>query len=221
MTLPADIAAQLAYLGRDVARYKDIANKEGVDFLRMLVGKLVESAALFDEWHPRLVQFAAQKRLAGPLPSTTAREALEAAMQRILQSAIENAERVPTVGRHTSVVFCVPLKYLPMLRKSWPAEVLNAIFLTPDELREFKAMCDAPESAQWWYAFQWWSIQTEIPATSMWFSHPKPKLPANVTPLFVTSGLQWGSLAGGERADLWTWDGAHEQFHSVIGDCSF
>jgi hypothetical protein len=221
MTLPSDIADRLAQLGEDAARYEWIAESEGVESLRGFVGKLVESAALFEEWHPRLQEFAEQKRSENPLPQLLATDSFTIAQHRIMQPLIEKAERVRIRGDHTSVIFYAPLNSLTLLLNSWPAAVPNAVFLTPHELRQWNEIYHRKEDAFWWYVFQWWNIEFEIPEKSIWFLDSKPSLPSNVTPMLVTYGLQWDGFAGGEHADLWAWDGKCERFIDHVGDCDF
>ena len=222
MALPPDIADQLSELGEDAARYEWIAESEGDDFLRGFVGKLVESAALFDESHPRLAEFAAQQRAANPVPQQSDADAFTLAQHRILKPLVDDAERVPIRGTHTSAIFYAPLNCLSLLLNSWPANVPNAVFLTPEEFKEWNQTYELPEGVFWWFVFQWWAIDFKISENSIWFFNSKPKtFPANVTPMLVTYGLQWGGLAGGERADLWAWDGERETFIENVGDCSF
>ena len=217
MTIPADIADQITELGEETARCEWILKTHGELLLRGFVAKLKETAGLFNEWHPRLVEFARQKRQSRPLPEPAAWDALTLAQHRILKPLIENAERVPIRGHFTSAIFSAPFSSLQLLLCSWPAEVPSAVFLTPKELQEWNKICEPPREALWWFALQWWNIESENLEKSRWFCGVPPAVPRGVTPLLVTYGMDWGDLAGGEKADLWTWDGQRERFVKNVG----
>ena len=222
MTLPDDIVETLRSLGEAPPRYAFIAESEGIEFLRFCIAKLVLSARLFDEWFPRLTAFAAAKRAENPLPPAAALSLIERAWVRILEPKILGAEHVPSRGLHTAVIFTAPLCVLHFAQSHWPGEVKNSVFLTPSELSDWHAQNDHPEKNTFsWFAYQWWDIEDEIEGKSLWFMDGPPTLPSEMTPWLVHWGLQWGDLAGGEKAELWGWNGSHEQLIDDLGDCSF
>lgn len=221
MNLPDDILVDLQRLGRDAERYSLIAEREGIEFLRRFVAKLVSSARLFDEWFPRLTAFATSKRIETPIPSEDSLSPIERAWIRILEPKIVAAEHVPVGDARTAVIFIAPLPVLGIVRAHWPGQVANAVFLTPSESAEWHSLYEHDVNAFWWFAYQWWGITEQIDESSIWFFDRTPQIPSGIVPWVVTWGLQWGDLAGGENAELWGWSGVHEHLIEELGVCDF
>ena len=219
MAIPADVLEQLKQLGEDPSQYESMAKSEGEKFLRGFVAKVVESATLFSEWHPRLLQFAKQKRDENPLPTEPELDPLVQAQRRIVKKLVDEGEHVPTNSAHTSVLFSAPWNCLSVLHKAWPAAVRNAVFLTPEEGREWSTICQPPEGAFWWFAFQWWI--TEVPDNPRFYLDDGTSGNHSLHAILVRHGLQWGELAGGERVELWTSDGTNEAFVRILEDCTY
>jgi hypothetical protein len=221
MTLPDDIVEILRSLGEAPARYASIAESQGVEFLRFFIAKLVSSARLFDEWFPRLTAFAAVKRAENPVPPAATLSPVDRAWIRILEPKIMGAEHVPSRGLHTAVIFTAPLCALQVVQSHWPGEIKNGVFLTPSESKEWHAHYVHPDGEFWWFVYQWWDIEDRIEGKSGWFWNGPPMLPSEMTPWLVHCGLQWGSLAGGEKAELWGWNGRQEELIELLGVCDY
>lgn len=218
--LPPDIINDLKRLGENESRFLRIVESEGIAYARRFVSRLLSAADLFDEWFPRLKEFSEAKRAQSPLPGPADLTAADNALRRVLQPKIFDAQHVPTRGNKTAVMFTAPLSVLPLLREAWPGTVQNAIFLTPEELGEWRGKHKHPENEFWWFAFQWWDAVFTIPNDGP-SSLKVPVLSLNEKPLVVRYGLQWGELAGGETVELWAWNGETERFVAPLWSCDF
>jgi hypothetical protein len=216
MTLPQEIVLDLEQLGVDIAPYEQLANMKGVDVVRRIVQMEVEEVTVFREWYPRLAAFAVAKRQSTPLPLPSELTEEDHAFRRILEPKIRDAERVPVRGRATAVVFTAPLCTLSIVKSQWPGSVDNAVFLTREELREWNDNHDYSASEFWWCVRQWWDVSDHDKEGST-----MPALAPDEVPWFVSSGLCWGGLAGGEDTELWAWNGRKERFVQELSVSQF
>ncbi len=142
----------------------------------------------------------------------------------ILEPKIRDAERVPCSGNYTAAFFAAPFHVLPFVVSQWPSRYRHPVFITPDELAEWRKIYDAEESDQesWWYVFQDWDAQLNPSPDSFWLRDAPVKIPTDVTPTLIVWGLCWGSLAGGHRAELWGIDRTgNESFLQDVGDVMY
>ena len=119
------------------------------------------------------------------------------------------------------MIFLAPLHALSLVQQAWPGTVRNAVYMTSEEWKEWNEVYQPSDEGFWWHALQWWSIECEIPELSIWFLEEKPVFPPGIMPMLVTYGLMWGDMAGGETADLWSWDSERETFIENLGGCDF
>ena len=197
MSIPQDLADELLRFGEEsiLVRVR-MCKSEGLFYLRNFVERLTESAALFDQWYPRLIAFAATKRQAHPFPSEHALSDFDRAVRRIVASKVPIAEHAPARPFRSATIFTAPLVALEVVQSGWPGQPPNAVFLTPDELREWDEVYSHPESAFWWFCFQWWNVDFDpLDRTHLAFGRSSPRSRRRDT-LAVTHGLLWGSQAG-------------------------
>ncbi|WP_283431300.1 hypothetical protein [Neorhodopirellula lusitana] len=176
---------------------------------------------MFDKWYPNLQDFSQTKRAATPIPRNDHFTANDVLARRILEPKIAPSERVPQRGNCCAAFFTAPLAVLPLVMNEWPSEYRNAVFLTPDELREWNSQYDEPEDARWWYCFQNWDVDFDPPSDSFWLEHSEYVIPAHARSAIATWGLSWGSLAGGVKAELWSIENGTEQLMGLLGDATF
>src|SRR5687768_14765326 len=106
----------------------------------------------------------------------------------------------------------------------WPASYRHPVFLTPDELTEWRRIYDSEETQQeaWWFVFQHWDAETNPPPDSFWLRDTPLQVPEGIVPVLITYGLCWGSLAGGDHAELWGIDAdGKERFLEDIADVTY
>ena len=222
--LTPEMGAEIDRLGLDRSWFQWVVDEEGLEFCRYCLMQQTKSSELFDKWYPRLCEFVAAKRRETPLPVGGSMELLDAATQRILEPKIRDAERVPCRGNYTAAFFTAPLHLLPIVAAEWPSSYRHAVFLTPDELAEWRKIYTAeePDQESWWFVFQDWDAQLNPSSDSFWLRDvPLPRA-SGITPVLVVWGLYWGSLAGGHRAELWGIDQAgNEAIVQDLGDVTY
>lgn len=148
----------------------------------------------------------------------------DAATKRILEGKIRDSERVPCDGDFTAAIFTAPIHVLDCVIALWPSTYRNAVFLTPDELRAWRTIYEAeePDQDSWWFVFQEWDVQLNPPSDSFWLEDSAAHCDAGMTPVLIVCGLSWGSLAGGQRAELWSIaESGSERFVGIVGDVTF
>ncbi len=221
MSLPQDILDRLQALGQAPERYEGMARSEGVDFVHRFVGELEEADRLFHEWSPRLREFAANARAANPTPTADSLSVRDKAKLPIYASLINKAERLPQ-RRQNEVLLCsIPFVGIATAISLWPGNDDRCILLTPDEQREWQTIYDHPPAAFRWFTEYWWHIEDPPRPNGPWTKGMVLKTRDGTEPWLVVSGMAWGSHAGGETADLWSWDGQQAEFVQNVGLCDF
>lgn len=222
MTLPPDIIEEANRLGESVKAIEFVAKSEGVEFARYFLSRISDSSKAFNEWFPQLKAFADSKRADLPIPTRQGLKGLDQAILDILAPKIVDAERVPIRNHFTAAIFTAPIVAHSILQVEWPSTYRNPVFLTPQELREWNEIYSGPEDSAWWYAFQDWDVVANPQPDSFWMEHCRYAVGDDSIPLLVSWGLQWGSMAGGQTAELWQLrpDQSIELLGS-LGDCSF
>ena len=222
--LTAEMCAEIDRLGLDRNWFQWVVDEEGLEFGRFALSQRTKESQLFDKWHPRLTDFVASKRRQTSFPDPASIDVLDAATKRILEPKIRDAERVPCRGDFTAAFFTAPIHMLSFVASEWPSTYRHPVFVTPDELAEWRMIYDAEENDEnrWWYVFQDWDAQLNPSADSFWLRDMTLQHDADVTPALIVWGLCWGSLAGGHRAELWGIDKAgNESFLQDIGDVTY
>jgi hypothetical protein len=223
-SLTPDMCTEIDRLGLDRNWFQWVVDEEGLEFGKFFLSQRTKESQLFDRWHPQLVEFAAAKRFQSPWPNIESLGSLEAATLRILEPKIRDAERVPCVGDFTAAIFTAPLHVLPLVIQQWPSSYRHPVFLTPDELTEWRKTYDAGETDQesWWFAFQSWNAELNPSSGSFWLEDVNLQHAQGITPVLITWGLIWGALAGGDSVELWSIDAdGHESFLQALGGTTY
>ena len=101
-------------------KYRELAWREGTEFVNGFLDKLVEQDRLFHTWSPKLREFAERCRLARPLPDEGSLQLRERAKLPIYQGKIHAAEQLPGRKRNTVVICRLPLIAIPIaIRLCW------------------------------------------------------------------------------------------------------
>ena len=222
--LTPEMCAEIDRLGLDRGWFQWVVDEEGLDFGQFALSQRTKESRRFDKWYPRLSEFAAAKRSQSPLPTNDAIGLLDAATLRILEPKIRDAEHVPCKGSFTAAFFNAPLHVLPLVTISWPSTYRNPVFLTPDELTEWRQTYDSEEDDResWWFVFQDWNAEVNPSSDSFWLRDTTIEPADGHTLVLITWGLCWGSLAGGHRAELWGIDAdGNESFLQDLGDVTY
>lgn len=203
--LTAEMCEEIDRLGLERGSVQWVVDQEGLELGRYFFAQRAKEAKLFDLWYPRVVEFATLKRSQWPLSLNGALGPIDAATLRILETKIQNAERVPCRGNFTAAFFSAPPHVLPLVASLWPSNYRHPIFLTADELAEWQMRyrSEEPDQESSWFVLQDWNAQVNPSADSDWFRHAPLQVPDGLTPVLVTWGLCWGSLAGGQKVELW------------------
>ena len=121
-------------MNEDPLAFREIAWREGVDFLNGYIDTISESNDLYLKWSPKLLAFANQCRSDHPIPSENSLSDSDRAKQQIYEAKIKNAERLPQKLTHNMVTICgMPLVAISVAQRLWPGEDDNTIIQTPEE----------------------------------------------------------------------------------------
>lgn len=215
--LPDDILERIDRLGERPNRYLDWLRSEGEGFVRRLLAHKEEAAALAEKWYPRLRELEQECRSRAPLPAVEHLDAIQKAQYEVYRQKIAEAERIAG-GSCTVYEFSLPLVGLAAAQGLWPTELERAVLMTPDEWSRWRRIYEHPIEAPWWSVSYWWSVGAPSPEDDHLAFF---KFPTGKTAWTVGHGTMWGSLAGGETTELWSWDGTRAEFLGVISVTSF
>jgi hypothetical protein len=71
--------------------------------------------------------------------------------------------------------------------------------------------------AFWWYALAWWTVREGLASEDEASIRQGYPIPEGCSYWIVTSGVQWGALAGGAGHELWRWDGERAELIALYG----
>jgi len=217
--LPADVAARLQVLGEDTDKYKEMVRSEGAKFVRGYIEQLENTDSLFKQWSPKLRQFAAECRAAMPCPSVESLSARDRAKIEIYETKIDTAERLTRRRENEVVICCLPTMAIPIAQRLWPGADKRSVFLTLQELAQWNAIYTHPDDSFWWFTHYWWNVEDSPDPDGRWADDIELNVPDGNDPWLVTSGLQWGDLAGGQVVELWSWNGKEANSLGIVGEC--
>ena len=224
MELPQDMLDEIERLKESPERIQSIARKHNLEMARRILDNLSEKDRLFNKWFPILKDFEQAKRAAAPTPSESELTATDRIVQRILLPKIGPPKPVPLRSESCAAFFTAPLSVLSFLKLGWPSSYPNAVFLTPDELTEWRSQYEYPYDAYWWFHFQNWTIEFDPPSDSIWLNgsigpeRRKYEVPDGATTAIATWGSSSGSLASSIAAELWCIENGVER---CLGDLGF
>ncbi len=205
MVTPQDIADRLGGLNYAPDLCDEMVRQEGAEFARGFVGKLERADRLYHKWSPMLRSFESRARANRPCLKPEDLSDRDKAKLPIYESMITEAEQLGSSGN--KVLICsIPLEGMSVAESLWPGDDQRCVLLTPDELLEWRKRYKHDVESFWWFIDYWWHIE-DPPKAKPWTHDTDLTTPASTDPWLVISGLAWGGLAGGETADLWSWDG--------------
>ena len=225
--MPHDLAERLVSLNEVPLAYREIAWREGVDFLAGYIDSISERNVLYLKWSPKLLAFADQCRDDQPVPSENSLSDSDRAKQQIYEAKIKNAERLPQSLYLNKITICsMPLVAISVAQRLWPGEDDSTIILTPDEQSKWHTIYSHPKDAFWWFIDYWWNIddspkQKFSVGDITFFNWNENEVPEGNSPWLVNSGLRWGPLYGGGSTELWLWDGKHCKFARLKDNSNF
>jgi len=217
LELPADMLLEIERVGEDRAQIEYWMREEGLEFARAMLENTAEEVALSHKWFPILQQFAHEKRLANPLPEDASLSSVDDAIRRILGPKIKCEGRLPQLRESRVPVFSAPLPALPLVTAEWSSTYANPIFLTPEELQEWRSLYRVDEDAPWWNFFYSWEAELDAVLTEAWKISP---LPPGTRPLMITWGSCVGPLAGSWSHELWGIDASGAEVFIEDFGCS-
>ncbi|MFM9961725.1 MAG: hypothetical protein ACKV2Q_10915 [Planctomycetaceae bacterium] len=221
MDMSRDIVERLAELVEEPDSFAEKLEGGGSEFAVRYISKLEEASSLYREWEPKLRCFVRECRAANPCWEEASLSDRDLAKLPIYENIIANSERLPRVRKH-EVLFCkLPLIGIPVAQRLWPGADDRSVFLTQDELTQWSEIYKHPESSFSWSINYWWNIEDPPKANGLWTRDRMLSVPDGGEPWLVTSGLCWGSLAGGENAELWSWNGIEARKIKDVGCAQF
>jgi hypothetical protein len=216
--LPKDIDDRLSAIGEDRSVFENLLRSEGERFVRGYLERIEDAESLYQRWAPKVRHFTEECRTANPCPAVESLSDRDAAKLAIYRTKIESTEKLPR--KRNEVVYCVlPSIAHSVAQSSWIGNDDRTLILTPEESGRWQQIYSHPEGSFRWWVNYWWDIQ-DPPGQGLW-SDGDWSLPAHEEPWLVISGLAWGDLAGGEDAELYSWDGAEAKYCRHIGAAQF
>lgn len=198
--LPADTASEIERVGEDRAQIEYWMREEGLEFARAMLNRTAEELALYQKWLPVLQQFVHEKRLANPLQEDESLSNVDHAIRRILWPKIKNDDALPQLRESRVPIFSAPLPALPLVMAEWSSTYANPIFLTPEELQEWRSLYCVDEDAPWWNFYYSWDAELDAVPDEAWNIS---LLPPGTRPLMITWGSCVDPLAGSWSQELW------------------
>ena len=209
-----DISRRITQLGMKPDFYIELYHSEGADFVQDFVASIEKSAALADLWYPQLCKFEAKCREKFSLPTIEDLDANQKGQYEIYCKKIKCADPVSR-GPHIVYQFSLPPIGLLAAQELWPTKLNRSVLLTPDEWEQWKTVYQHSNEDVWWFTDLWWNVS--VPLDEELFQ----RLPSGEQLWIVTEGQRWGSLAGGEKKEVWAWNGEHTRFVDDLGGLSF
>ena len=100
--IPPDLAQRLVSINRDPMDWREEAWQRGADYVHGLIDGIEETNRLYDEWSPRLRQFARKCREECPPPTDDSLSSRDRGMQRIYEAKFAR----PLQGQYHHVAIC-------------------------------------------------------------------------------------------------------------------
>ena len=215
MDFPQDILERLQSLDETPTRLEWLLHDGGLDRVRGFIDRLEDAKRLYLEWSPKLRELASRSRKVMPPPSEKRLSRRDLAKLKIYERLIGSADRL----RHKKyeIVICtLPVLGFPAAQRLWPGQEENVVLLTPKELSEWHDIYHHPDSSFWWFSYYHWEVQDPPKTDGIW-AESRISVPKSEEPWRVISAHTWGSLAGGGKAELWSWNGKRAKFVENAG----
>jgi len=182
-----------------------------------------EARLLFRKWFPGLQKFATNCRKQRPIPKMESLSELELSEYEVLKGKMlkfaESGDCQLLGHPDTTTIITSSAVGLIAANEIFAGRFESAVFLADDEYGEWwEKIYQHDYDAPWWFVKCGWSVRdhlTEIDLKAL----DKEVDSSNVR--VITSGLQWGSMAGGAKSELWTVEGNQFKFVQGLLDMQF
>jgi|SRR5262245_35706710 len=215
--IPSDIAERLAALNKDPAGFREMAWRNGAEFVHGFIDKLEQRNELYRKWSPRLRAFADECRKSRSLLNDDSLSSCDREKQRIYEAKLGR----PMLRQDMAVAICrMPLIAMSIAQRLWPSDDERSVLLTPEEESRWNEMYLHPEGAFWWFAHFWWNIDDspeQEPDGQKLMRWNDDDVPNGESPWLLTVGHSYGPLAGGGHQELWSWNRRHAKFIKDLG----
>jgi hypothetical protein len=224
MALSAEAVQRLARLGyttaADLKFWRNLWESEGESFVWGFLRQEEQAAQEYRRWFPRLQAFAAECRRVAPVPKADALSVTEREQYRVLLAKVrefagsDDCQCILTRKPHQAAILSTTRAGLIAAEEVFGGS--GAVILEESEReRWLSEVYPVNHEAFWWYAFAWWTIKeglSGLPGDDEASIRENYPIPEGCSYWIVSSGVQWGSLAGGANHELWRWDGERAEF---------
>jgi hypothetical protein len=216
VTLSAKAVQRLARLGyatdADLQFWQGLCQSEGESFFWGFLRKEEEAADEYLRWFPRLQAFAAECRLSAPVPAVNGFSAAEREQHRVLLANMRefagSADRRCVLARKPHLAAILSTTRVGLVAAEEVFGGSGAVILEESEReRWLSEVYPVNHEAFWWYSFAWWTLREGLTGEDEASIRQHCPIPERCAYWVVTSGVQWGGLAGGANHELWRWDG--------------
>jgi hypothetical protein len=185
--LPAFLRKRILSLGKSTERYREMAWREGNDYVHEFLDRQDKADALYAEWLPKLRKFAKECRRDRAYDPSRRLRISDLAKQRIYRTKFEKENWIPRAG--PVPIFTLPLIAISVAEQVWPVGNLGS--------DHWWTIDDAPDS------------EPDNMSVGDWHNIDIPK---GSVPWVVSVGSMYGPLAGGGHSEVWSWDGREASF---------
>ena len=174
---------------------------------RFRAERKARAQALHDEWWPGLLQLSQAQPQTRPL---TRRE------QAQVNIVCEMISRLQTEDRFNleddTYLFSLPRWAMAAAQELWPGQARHAVWLDPETAAGWTEQYFAQVGleAPYWFIHYWWEVDAPAPEGT-----DLKNFPQLLEPWLGRSGVIWNSMAGGQDATLWSWDGDQASFVEI------
>ena len=171
----------------------------------------LKSILLYRRWFPRLKEFEAKCREENPVVEGQLLSKKEKAQLGIIESLV-NKVRPKSWAEYNVPVYVVPLYAISAVKKYFAGSCDRAVFLTPEENEVWNEMYKHPKWVLFWWTELWWNVKE--PPFDEWDAEKvySVEYSDGTVPWMVRYGESDGPLSGGEKKDIWIWDGEEARF---------
>jgi hypothetical protein len=208
--------------------WEQLLEEDGRELFDGILDMQERFAADFRERLPELTAFAAECRLATPVPNVadlTPREQAEYDILRDEMACFAAGELCDFI-RNKHYAFVVKTTHVGLAAASdvFAGCPLPTVLLTAEEWRRWYDRLPQDTEPYGWYMTGTWTLReglesdidvAEKPDFIKWIADQYPLAEGDVYWL-VNSGHHWGSLAGGEDCELWTWNGTEANYRGPL-----
>jgi hypothetical protein len=222
-----DKLARLGYAAEPELRlWRGLWESEGEAFFWSFLGSHERAADEYRLWFPRLQSFAADCRRAAPAPDEDALSTAEREQRRVLLAKMReftaSEDRRAVLDRRPHQAAILSTTQVGLAAAEEVFQRTGAVVLTEEEKdRWFAEVYPGVGDGSWWYVFAWWTVQEGLDGWDEGDIRQSHPLPDGSAYWVVTSGVAWGSLAGGANHELWAFDGTAARLVEVLGVDSY